>query len=310
MTTSFRIVVVGAGAVGGYYAYKLAQTGCHIAVVCRSDYEIVRKEGFTIQTGGKTVSYRPDEVYKAIETITYQPDLVIVTAKVLPQLDISGLIRPLIGEQTAIALLQNGLNIEVPIKKSFPETPLLSCVTHICATRIGPGHIDHQGMGRVVIGHYPTGEHKLGVALTQRFKEAEVPCTYTVHIQEARWKKLVWNMAFNPLSVLTGGWDTQKLLENTALRTLCERLMNEVCQLAKADGYPLPEEIIHKNIQNTQGLGAYKTSMLIDFEQGRAMEIEAIIGAAIEVAERYKVSIPSIRALYALMQPFKNRVDA
>ena len=79
--------------------------------------------------------------------------------------------------------------------------------------------------------------------------------------------------------------------------------MNEVCQLAKADGYPLPEEIIHKNIQNTQGLGAYKTSMLIDFEQGRAMEIEAIIGAAIEVAERYKVSIPSIRALYALMQP-------
>jgi 2-dehydropantoate 2-reductase len=118
------------------------------------------------------------------------------------------------------------------------------------------------------------------------------------NIQYERWKKLVWNAPFNPMSVLCVGADTKKILDNLASRNLVENVMKEVCILAEADNCKLPLDVIAKNIDATEKMKPYKTSMLLDFEAGRKMEIEAILGNAINFAKEKSIEVPYLSSFY------------
>ena len=113
-----------------------------------------------------------------------------------------------------------------------------------------------------------------------------------------RWKKLVWNIPFNGLSIAAGGLHTAQILADEALETRVRRLMREVIGAAAALGHPLPPELEEKQIAATKIMGAYRPSSLIDFQDGRAVEIESIWGEPLRRAQAVGCPMPELDALY------------
>jgi 2-dehydropantoate 2-reductase len=116
-----------------------------------------------------------------------------------------------------------------------------------------------------------------------------------------RWRKLVWNAPFNPISILGGGVDTRAMMENPESAALAGKIMEEVCRVAEAAGHPLPPKVVQENLDGTLKMTPYKTSMLVDFEERRPLEVEAILGNTLRVAKRHGVAAPHLESLYGLL---------
>jgi len=296
------VLVVGAGAIGGFYGGKLAQAGAHVSTVCRSDYDIVKDRGFEIKSRLGDFHFMPEKVIHDAGEYGGYADYVLVGLKVLPQVNMPELVRPAVGPQTAIVLIQNGVEIEGPVAGAFPGNEIISGMAFICVSRPAPGIIHHQDFGRLTIGNYPTGISERTKALGELFEAAGVTCQLTEDAVTARWQKLVWNAPFNPISVLGNGVDTRAMLESEESTKLIGEVMEEVCRISKAAGHPLPPSIVRRNIDDTRAMTPYKTSMLLDHEAKRPMEVEAIVGNAVRAARRENVSVPHLETLYALLQ--------
>ncbi len=304
-----KILIIGTGAVGSYYGARLAQAGAEVSALCRSDHDAVKKTGIQIRSVNGDYHFTPKEVINDISLYREEPDYIIVATKVLPEIDVPGLIQKKIFRNTSIVLLQNGLDIEQPVAAAFPDNELISALAFICVSRRAPGIVDHQDYGRIAIGKYPNGSSEKIELLARLFSKSGVPCEINSDIVAARWIKLLWNAPFNPISVLGGGINTRDIIESEAALLLVRNVMHEVVILSEKAGHRIPESLIEKNIEDTLTMTPYKTSMLLDYENKRPMEVEAILGNAVRSAERYAVSVPAIQALYALLKMIdkKNR---
>ena len=136
--------------------------------------------------------------------------------------------------------------------------------------------------------------------LAAAFESVGIRCEATEDIVRARWRKCVWNAAFNPLSVLSGGLSTSDILGSQEI--LVRELMAEVCELARALGHPLPADTVDQQINSTRAMPPYKTSMLLDFEAERPMETGAILGNAVSAAQRVGFAVPRLETIYRLMR--------
>jgi 2-dehydropantoate 2-reductase len=297
-----RILVVGTGAIGGFYGGKLAQAGALVSTLCRSDYEVVKAKGISVTSTLGDFHFAPEKVIRDLGKYGPPPDYILVGLKVLPEIDTAAIIKEVVGAETAIVLLQNGVEIEEPVARAFPDNEIISGLAFICATRTSPGHIDHTDFGRVVIGRYPAGKSVKAEELARLFNEAGLKCEVTEDAVTARWRKLVWNAPFNPISVLAGGADTKTMVENPESLELARQVMEEVCKIAEAVGHPLPVGVVQENIEGTRRMSPYKSSMLVDFEAGRAMEVEAILGNGIRAAKRHNLAVPHMESLYGLLK--------
>jgi 2-dehydropantoate 2-reductase len=297
-----RVLVVGTGAVGGFYGGKLAQAGARVSTLCRSDYETVRDKGIAVKSIWGDFLFRPERVIRDVSAYGPPPDFVLVALKVLPKIDTPGLIRTVVGPNTAIFLLQNGIEIEHPIAEAFPGNEIISGLAFVCLSRAEPGRVDHLDYGRLVLGRFPAGPSTKVDEVARLFNAAQVPCTVTEDVLKARWRKLVWNAAFNPISVLSGGADTKTMVETPESVDLARKVMAEVFEIAAAAGHSLPDGVVEKNIAGTRTMAPFKTSMLQDFEEGRPLEVEAIIGRAVQIARSNGVPAPHLESLYALMK--------
>jgi len=298
-----KIIIVGAGAVGGFYAAKLAQAGAQVSVVCRSNYEQIKTNGITIESEEAKHHFVPHAVYSHQETIDDVFDYVIVTTKVLADGDTVELIRPLINSETSIVLLQNGIGIEAPIHAAFPDNEIISAVTYIGAYQNAPGIITHitSGQTKMTLGNYLESCTEKTQYLSSLLIQAEIPCKTVNNIVQIRWEKLVWNAAFNPVSVLAGQCDTQTILDCKETRQLIQDVMAEVIAVANVEGYPISLDIITGYLTTTAKMGRYKTSMLLDALAGRPMEYEVILGNAIKLAKTHHIAVPRMETLYALL---------
>ncbi|MBF0186854.1 MAG: 2-dehydropantoate 2-reductase [Magnetococcales bacterium] len=296
-----QVLVVGAGAIGGFYGARLAQAGAQVSVVVRSDFDIIRREGFHFDSIDGDFTFRPEAVYGSPVECPTPPDLLIIATKALPEIDLIGLIRPVVGENTTLLLIQNGIHIEAPIAEAFPDNTLISGLAFICVNKTAPGRIRHLCFGRLAIGRYPQGNAPMTERLARLFESVNVPCSITDDVMEARWRKLVWNAPFNPISVLAGGVTTREMLSTPESISVIRAVMEEVLAIAAADGYPLEKELVQKNIDDTHAMEPYKTSMLLDYESGRTMEVEAILGNALRLADHYELKAPHLRTLHALL---------
>jgi len=296
------ILVVGTGAIGGFYGGKLAQAGARVTTLCRSDYDTVKAGGISVSSTLGDFHFTPDKVIRQVKEHGPPPDYILVGLKVLPEVKTAEIIRDAVGPETAIVLLQNGIEIEQPVAKALPNNEIISGLAFICVTRTGPGHIDHTDYGRLVIGRFPSGKSFKVQRLAELFNEGGVKCEVTEEVVTARWSKLVWNAAFNPISVLGGNIDTKAMVESPETLNLARRVMEEVCCIAEAAGHPLPSDVVQQNIDGTLKMAPYKTSMLVDFKSGRPMEVEAILGNTLRVARRYSVAAPHMETLYSLLK--------
>ncbi|HHJ38958.1 MAG: 2-dehydropantoate 2-reductase [Methylothermaceae bacteria B42] len=295
-----KVLIVGTGAIGGFYGALLAKQGAEVSVVCRGDYDTVKTHGIYIQSTLGEWTFQPDAVYRHAGEVPSPPDYVILCTKVLPHVDRVALIREAVGPETAITLIQNGVEIEDELAKAFPDNELISGLAFVCVSRTKSGHVWHQAYGHLMFGRYPAGITPKVTALCDTFNKSGISAKAMEDIVAARWQKCVWNAPFNPLSVLSGGLYTSDILENQ--EAFVRQLMTEVCAIAEATGHPLPPNVIDKNIANTYKMPPYKTSMLLDFEAGRPMETEAILGNAVRAGQREGVAIPRLESVYALMK--------
>lgn len=304
-----EILLVGTGAVGGFYGGKLSQSGARVSALCRSDYDAVRLNGIQIKSINGDFHFSPEQVINKISDYGKRPDYIIVATKVLPEINIPDIIREGVYQGTSIVMLQNGIDIEDKIARAFPKNEIISALAFICVTRLEYGLIEHKDYGRIVIGKYPYGNSDKVRKLADMFSQSGIPCQTHEDIITARWIKLVWNAPFNPISVLGGGVDTKKIMESESAVNLVRSVMFEVKQLAEQTGHIIPESIIEKNLQDTYSMIPYKTSMLNDFENKRPMEIEAILGNAVRIADKFGLPVPCIRALYALLSLINSQFE-
>lgn len=295
-----NVLVIGSGAVGSFYGSLLARQGAKVSVLARSDYAAIKERGIDIEGKDGVHHFQPARVLRDAAELEEKPDYVLLCVKMAEGVDRSGLLRGAVGPRTSIVLLCNGIAVEPEIAEAFPDNELVSGLAFICVTRTAPGKIWHQAYGRLALGNYPAGLSEKTKALCAAFERSGVACEGSGNITTARWRKCVWNAAFNPLSVLSGGLSTADIL--AAQESLVRALMEEIAAIAKAAGHPLAEDIVEQNIASTQQMPPYKTSMLLDFEAGRPMETEAILGNAVRGGQKLGVAIPHLESVYALMK--------
>ena len=295
------ILVVGAGAVGALFGSALARQGGRVSVVCRSDCDAVSREGYHIRSpllGDHR--FRPAAVLRDVADCTTPPDYLLLTVKVLPHVDRAALIRPAVGPNTVIVLIENGIDIEPPIAAAFPDNELLSALAIVAVTRTAQGEIHHQSSGSLNMGRYPSGITEAARRLAAMFEASGVGCKLTENVIGARWQKAVWNATFNSISIMGGVLNTAQMLKTPEDQAFIRQVMQEVCAVAAAAGHPQHPKLIEQLIAGTIAIPAYKTSMAVDYENGRPMEIEAILGNTVRVGRKHGVPIPALESIYAI----------
>ena len=296
--TSPRIVIVGCGAVGLFYGAKLALSGQDVHFLMRQDFDKVSKYGIKIESGSGATEYlKNPSIYR--DALEIGPcDLIIVAIKSTDNKALESLIPTLIKKETAIMTLQNGLGNEEFIAKNFGSHRVLGGLCFVCLNRVSKGIVRHIAQGTISCGEF-TGlplPRTHDVALM--FKGAGIPFIVAESLIEQRWKKLIWNIPFNGISISEGGIDTSVILNDESLLFLVEALMREVIQVANKLGYNLSDSLIDHNIKETKSMGPYRPSSMIDFMEGRPVEVEAIWGNPVRVGRSVGVEIPNMEALY------------
>ena len=293
---NFRIAVVGAGAIGGYYGAKLAHAGRDVHFLMRGDPRERRREGLRIR--GKHEDIRIARLNCYNTTAAIGPcDLVLIAVKTTSNAELLELIPPLLHERTMLLTLQNGLGNERFLADRFGAERVLGGLCFVCLHRVAPGVIEHYDRGRVVLGEYNRYPLPRTHDVSWEFKRSGIVCSVAENLSLERWRKLVWNIPFNGLAVIAG-LDTAGILADEQLRSTALALMDEVIAAANLCGYPLPTAEALEQMNRTKKLGAYRPSTLIDFKAGRPLEIEAIWGEPLRQATAAGAKMPELQRLY------------
>lgn len=302
MSEKPSILIVGTGAIGSFYGAILKRAGCPVSVVLRSDYETVKTRGIRINSSLGDLSYTPDAVFREGDTPPKAPDYLILCVKVLPGVDRAALIKPWIGPATCLVLIENGLDIERELADAYPQNPLISCLAFIAASRTRPGEVEHKAYGKLVMGPFPDGLNDHSRNLAALFREGGISIDLTEQVVAERWRKCLWNTPFNPLSVLANGADTLTILDTEGGETLIRALMTEVIAVAAADGFTIKPELIDKNIEGTRKMLPYKNSMALDYLNGQPIELEAVLGNVVAIANRHQVPVPHLETVLTALR--------
>jgi 2-dehydropantoate 2-reductase len=304
MDTLGRVAVVGAGAVGLYYGGLLALGGADVHFLIRSDFEAVKKGGLTIETGGNTLRLESVQAYKKTEEIG-PCDLVLIALKTTSNSALEAILPPLLGPNTRLLTLQNGLGNEEYLAERWGKERVLGGLCYVCLNRTAPGHVLHLDRGSLSLGDFgrPPGSEVRAVAAALGAMGVDVRVVES--LGEERWRKLLWNIPFNGLSIAAGGVTVADVLADESLRGLAWELMEEARSIAVQLGHPIPEEYSQYHLERSVAIGAYRTSSLIDWELGRPVEVESIWGEA--VRQGAGLSVPRLKMLYALIKSVVSR---
>jgi|ADGO01.1.fsa_nt_gi 2-dehydropantoate 2-reductase len=246
------ILIIGAGAIGAFFGSALARQGAAVSVVCRSDYDAVRRSGYEIRSnllGDHT--FVPTNVFESPDQAGRDFDFVVLTTKVTADTDRVALLKPTVSARATIMLIQNGLDIESEIASAFPDNELISGIAFIAVSRTAPGKVHHQSEGSLTIGRYPSGSTSAVEQMSMWFNASKVPCRVAPDIVTARWQKALWNATFNPISIMGGVLDTAAILRTAESQSFVRETMREIAAIAAAAGHPLKEELIDRLIQGT-----------------------------------------------------------
>jgi 2-dehydropantoate 2-reductase len=319
---NLKMAIVGCGAVGSYYGAKLARAGLPVHFLLRSDYDAVRRDGVQILSRRGDFLVRPGCATKPEEIGT--ADLVMIGLKTTANREFSRLLPPLVGPGTSILTLQNGLGNEEQLERLFPRDQILGGLCFVCLNRIKPGVIHHLDHGLVMLGQYggPPGTRVRQVA--DWFSQADIPFQISPDLARAHWEKLAWNIPFNGLGVAAvAGYEavisgqlqpearrgpcltTDRLLADERWLELIRGLIREVLAAARALGHSLDEAIVERQIERTRSMGAYTASTLLDFEQGRPLELDSLFNEPLRQAQAAGANLPLLQNLCRVL----NRLD-
>lgn len=338
-----KIAVVGCGAVGSYYGACLARAGYDTHFLARSDYEAIRRKGISIRSSLGDFSVSPPCAREPKEIGV--ADWVLIALKTTANQQFDLLLPPLVGPDTAVVTLQNGLGNEERLARLFSPRQILGGLCFVCLNRVEPGVICHFDHGRIVLGEFQRPAEPRTRELAAMFTHAGVQCSVTDNLEAAHWEKLVWNIPFNGLGVAASvGYDafarlletmepiapphsagarasevlelsrprgpclpTDRLLGDPHWATLVRELMLEIITAAGALGFTIPETLADKMMERTRTMGAYRASTLIDFERGKPLELEGLFLEPWRRARQAGVATPRLAALCAVLEALEEQ---
>ncbi|HVM23254.1 MAG TPA: 2-dehydropantoate 2-reductase [Sphingomicrobium sp.] len=303
-----RICVVGAGAIGGWVAAKLGIAGQQVSILARGEtLGLIRAEGLRLIDGGEEFVSAIAAADKA-ERIAVQ-DLVIIAVKAPALPALAPELGALIGEKTLIVPMLNGVpwwfvegvrlgsvDPDGTISNALPLNQLIGCVVHASCSRPAANCIEVKHADKLILGEPHGGPSARVERLRALFEDAGIRCEPSDDVRRAIWYKLWGNATINPLSALTRA-TADKILTDPECRAWMLEGMAELAEVGAAIGCPISESG-EDRMQVTARLGAFKTSMLQDVEAGRPIELEALLGAPIEIARERGIATPALDRLY------------
>jgi 2-dehydropantoate 2-reductase len=296
-----RIAVVGAGAIGSYYGGKLAAAGRDVHFLMRGDLSAIRENGLHLAGPGEDLRVARVNCYNGTEEIG-PCDLVLIAVKTISNGDLPRLLPPLLHAGTLLLTLQNGLGNEEFLAEHFGAERVLGGLCFICLSRVAPNRVVRADDGHVSLGEFGRAALPRTHEVAALFQSIGVRCSVVENLGLERWRKLVWNIPFNALSILAGEIDTAAILGEDALHRATLAVMEEVVEAANRCGYPLEASAVADQIRRTETMGAYKPSTLLDFQAGQTLEIEAIWGEPLRRAQATGASVPRLQLIYALLK--------
>ena len=303
--------IIGTGALGGYYGGLLAKSGCDVHFLMRSDASHVRQHGLRVDSVNGNFQLPHVQAYSS--TAEMPPcDCVIIALKSTQNASLAEILPPLLHSNSYAIVLQNGLHVEAEAENILGKGRILGGCCFLCSNKVGPGHIRHLDYGTILLGSYlgldgcsRSVPNEVIQEIVHDFSLATIPIEVTDNLQNARWKKLMWNIPFNGLSVILNA-STDAIMNHPDSRALVDGIMRDVRQAAMACGETIPEEHIARMIDHTEQMVPYDSSMRLDFLAGRPMEIDSIFSNPIRAAHAAGYAATFIEVLQKQLQ-FLNR---
>jgi 2-dehydropantoate 2-reductase len=306
-----NICVVGAGAIGGWIAARLALAGNDVSVVARGEtLAAIETEGLLLTDGGETRCVALAAANDAAILGVHDVVILAVKAPALPQ--IAPGLEGLIGPDTQIIPMLNGVpwwftddplwsvDPDVAIADALPVEQVAGCVVHASCFRSAANHVTVKHAEKLILGEPGGGSSERIERLCSLFENAGIRCDASENVRRAIWYKLWGNATINPMSALTRS-TADKLLHDEDIRAFMAEAMDELAEIGAAIGCPIGESA-EDRMAVTARLGAFKSSMLQDVEAGRPIELEALLGAPREIAAGVEVATPQLDRLYAMMR--------
>ncbi len=294
--------ILGAGAIGGYYGACLQQAGMDVHFLVRNDYEHISQHGIQVESPDGDFCLPSVNIYDDVRTMP-PCDVVVVALKATQNDLLKDLLPPVLKEGSTVLLLQNGLSGEEQVYHLLGGVyRVTGGMCFICSNKVGPGHIRHLDYKAIALGEFAPDYEPVGIsseleAIAQDFEAAGIPIIRSEDLLLARWQKLLWNVPFNGLSVILDA-TTDQMIHHPTIRKLAGDLIDEVRAIAAAYGRDIDDEYVHKMLKNTEAMKPYRTSMKIDFDRHRPLEVEAILGQPLEVARQKGIHTPKLEMLY------------
>ncbi|MGS4948161.1 2-dehydropantoate 2-reductase [Meridianimarinicoccus sp. RP-17] len=313
-----KICIFGAGAIGGYMGAKLAQAGADVSLVARGPHlAAMRENGLRLieETGERTVTVTASDNAADLGP----QDYVIVTLKAHSVPAVVPHMQPLIGDHTTIVSGVNGVpwwyfhKLGGPFDGTRLETVdpghaqwdgfgpdrVLGCVVYPAAEVIAPGVVKHIEGNRFSLGEPDGSKSERALALSKALSAAGLKAPVRPKIRDEIWVKLWGNLSFNPISALTHA-TLDVLCTDPGTREVARNMMLEAQEIAEKLGVKFPIDV-DRRIQGGADVGAHRTSMLQDLDQGRPMEIDALVGAVKELGRVTETPTPTIDTVLALI---------
>ncbi len=296
-----KFAVVGSGAVGCYYGGMLAHAGEDVHFVMRSDLEAVKANGLRIKTGGREIVLKG--VKACATTAEIGPcDVVMIALKATANAVLDELIPPLLGPDTVLWTLQNGLGNEEYLAERWGAQRVVGATCFVCLNRTAPGVIEHFDKGSISLGDFRSAPRERTHEIAACLNRAGIEARVVENLITERWRKLLWNIPFNGLTIAAGGITVADVLADEGLRQLARSLIHEARGAAQLLGHVIPEEFAEFQIERSLHMGPYKPSSLIDWELGRPVEVEAIWGEPWRQGTAAGASMGRLETLYRLLK--------
>jgi len=300
-----KIAIIGAGGVGGYYGGLLSKAGMDVHLLARGEHlRMIKKRGLIIRSykgNFRTkveASDNPDHIGVS--------DLVLFCVKSFDTEKTAKQITRIVGPETSIISLQNGVGNEEIIGDILGHEKVMGGIAFIGSRIAEPGVILHTAAGSLSFGELDGEMSNRGKLINEIFKSAGIEANLSKNIKKSMWRKMVWNCGFNAITALTGCC-VSETLELPETRKVIETAMEEVVKVAHSLGISLDEDLVGKTISSTERQGEIRTSMLVDMEKGKRMEIESINGAVSKMGEKSGIPTPVNDTLYGAVKAVNKR---
>lgn len=299
--SNLKYAILGTGALGGFYGAKLQQAGNEVHFLLHRDYQQVSSHGLVVESKDGDFNLPKVNAYDDAKNMP-DTDVVVVALKTTHNHLLPKMLPNVVKKDGVVLVLQNGFGIEEDIAKIVGNDKVMGGLCFLCSNKIAPGHIRHLDYGQIIFGEYTANYHRVGISdrmqrIREDFEKAGIKIELTQDLSKARWQKLVWNIPYNGLSVVLDA-TTDQLMEDINTRKLVEQLMQEVATGAKSDGRIIEDSFIQKMLDYTVKMKPYRTSMKIDYDENRPLEVEAIFGNPLRKAQHKGVNLPKIECLY------------